>query len=57
MTRHTHTSLLLDAGASLKDVHDWLRYVSIKITMDTYAHLSKETKEKTVEKLAEHLNF
>ena len=56
VTRHTHASLLLDAGASLKDVQDRLRHASIKITMDTYGHLSKETKVQTVDKFVQHLN-
>ena len=57
VTRHTHASMLLESGVSMKEVQERLRHSSIKLTMDTYAHLTKETKEKTVEKLAEHLNF
>lgn len=57
VTRHTHASLLLDAGADMKEVQDRLRHASINMTMDTYGHLSKETKEKTIEKLVAHLNF
>ncbi len=56
VTRHTHASLLLDAGASIKEVQDRLRHASIRITMDTYGHLSKETKEQTVEKFVQHLD-
>lgn len=55
--RHTCASMLLDSGATMKDVQDRLRHSSITITMDTYGHLSKETKEKTVELLVKHLNF
>lgn len=55
VTRHTHASLLLDAGVSLKDVQDRLRHASIKITMDTYGHLSREKKEQTIEKFVQHL--
>jgi integrase len=57
VTRHTHASLLLDAGASMKEVQDRLRHAKISMTMDTYGHLSKETKDKTIEKLVAHLNF
>ena len=57
VTRHTHASMLLEAEASMKEVQERLRHSSIKLTMDTYAHLTKETKEKTVENLARHLNF
>nr|WP_321387353.1 tyrosine-type recombinase/integrase [uncultured Enterococcus sp.] len=56
VTRHTHASLLLDAGASMKEVQDRLRHAKISMTMDTYGHLSKETKDKTIEKLVAHLN-
>lgn len=49
--------MLLDSGASMKEVQDRLRHSSIKITMNHYSHLSKVTKEKTVEKLVKHLNF
>lgn len=57
VTRHTHASLLLDAGANMKEVQDRLRHSKISMTMDTYGHLSKETKEKTIEKLVAHLNL
>lgn len=57
VTRHTHASMLLDAGASMKEVQDRLRHTKISMTMDIYGHLSKETKEKTVEKLIQHLNY
>ena len=57
VTRHTHASMLLDAGADMKEVQDRLRHASISMTMDTYGHLSKETKDKAIEKLVAHLNF
>lgn len=56
VTRHTHASFLLDAGASMKEIQVRLRYSKISMTMDTYGHLGKETKEKTIEKLVAHLN-
>lgn len=45
--RHTHASLLLEAGASMKDVSDRLRHGSIVMTMDVYSHLTKEKKAST----------
>lgn len=57
VTRHTHASLLLESGASMKDVQDRLRHASIKMTMDIYSHLSQESKEKTVENFVKHLNI
>lgn len=56
-TRHTHASLLLDSGATMKEVQERLRHTKISQTLDVYGHLAKETKEKTVEKLVKHLNF
>ncbi|WP_025728479.1 tyrosine-type recombinase/integrase [Atopobacter phocae] len=46
--RHTHASLLLEAGASIKEVQDRLGHKDIKTTMDTYAHVTTDGKEKTV---------
>ena len=57
VTRHTHASLLLESGASMKEVQDRLRHASIKMTMDIYSHLSQESKEKTVENFVKHLNI
>lgn len=57
VTRHTHASLLLDSGATTKEVQDRLRHTKISQTMDVYSHLAKETKEQTVEKLVKHLTF
>lgn len=57
VTRHTHASMLLDAGASMKEIQERLRHSSITITMDVYGHLSKETKANTVDKLVKHLNL
>lgn len=57
VTRHTHASLLLDSGATMKEVQDRLRHSKISQTMDVYGHLAKETKEKTIEKLVQHLGL
>ena len=57
VTRHTHASLLLDAGANMKEVQERLRHSSITVTMDIYGHLSKETKKNTVEKFVNHLSM
>lgn len=57
VTRHTHASMLLDAGATMKEIQERLRHSSITITMDVYGHLSKETKAGTVDKLVKHLNL
>lgn len=57
VTRHTHASLLLDAGATMVEVQTILRHTKISQTIDIYSHLAKKTKEKTIEKLVQHLNI
>ena len=49
--RHTHTSLLIEAGANMKQVQARLGHSYIKTTMDIYTHLSKH--EYTYEFLVE----
>ena len=56
--RHTHASILLNAGLPYKEIHTRLGHSQISITMDTYSHLSKDNKknatsfyEKAIEKL------
>lgn len=44
--RHTHASLLLDAGIDLKTISERLGHSTIQQTMDTYTHVSKELDEK-----------
>lgn len=56
VTRHTHASLLLESGATMKEVQTRLRHSSIKMTMDIYSHLSQESKEKTVENFVNYVN-
>lgn len=48
--RHTHCSLLFEAGASIKEVQDRLGHADAKITMNIYAHVSKRSQEVAVQK-------
>lgn len=50
VTRHTHASFLIEAGANLKEVQTRLRHGSITMTMDVYGHLSKEYEASTLDK-------
>ncbi|MFW5437080.1 tyrosine-type recombinase/integrase [Paenibacillus apiarius] len=45
--RHTHASLLFEAGASIKEVQERLGHSDSKMTMDIYTHVTKAVKEKT----------
>jgi integrase len=47
--RHTHATICLEAGMSLKEVQERLGHSSIKTTGDVYAHVTENMKEKSVE--------
>jgi integrase len=47
--RHTHATLMLEAGASLKEVQERLGHSSIKITGDIYAHVTPNMQEKSAQ--------
>lgn len=46
--RHTHASLLLNAGIPYKELSYRLGHANISITLDTYSHLSKENEKRAV---------
>ncbi|MGE6515273.1 tyrosine-type recombinase/integrase [Lysinibacillus sphaericus] len=54
--RHTHCSLLFEAGASIKEVQERLGHTDVKTTMDIYTHVSKKTKASTIEKFDAYIN-
>lgn len=45
--RHTHSSLLFEADATIKEVQERLGHSDIKMTMNIYTHVTKTVKEKT----------
>ncbi|HEQ0512893.1 TPA: site-specific integrase [Streptococcus pyogenes] len=51
--RHTHASLLFEAGIPAKIAQERLGHAKIAITMDLYTHLSKKSKDNVADKLAE----
>lgn len=54
--RHTHCSLLFEAGASIKEVQERLGHTDVKTTMDIYTHVTKKTKASTIEKFDAYIN-
>ncbi|KGR82772.1 site-specific integrase [Lysinibacillus odysseyi] len=46
--RHTHTSLLIESGANMKQVQQRLGHSDIKTTMDIYTHLTAHAEKETV---------
>ncbi|MFJ7827609.1 tyrosine-type recombinase/integrase [Psychrobacillus sp. NPDC096623] len=55
--RHTHCSLLFEAGASLKEVQDRLGHSDVKTTMNIYAHVTKKAKEEAILKFASYIEM
>ena len=55
--RHTHCSLLFDAGVSIKDVKNRLGHSDIQTTMNIYAHVTKEQEKESAEKFAQFVGF
>ena len=56
--RHTHASLLLNAGLPYKEIQTRLGHSKISMTMDIYSHLSRDNKKKATsfyEKAIENL--
>lgn len=55
--RHTHCSLLFEAGASLKEVQVRLGHSDVKTTMDIYTHVTQKAKEEAVLKFSIYMNI
>lgn len=47
--RHTHATMLLEAGAKPKAIQDRLRHSRLATTMDTYSHVTRKLKDDTVD--------
>lgn len=55
--RHTHCSLLFEAGAKIKKVQDRLGHSDIQTTMNIYAHVTAKAKESAIQKFEEYLSI
>lgn len=47
--RHTHATLLIENEANMKDAHERLEHTDIRITMNTYAHVTPKMLKQTVD--------
>lgn len=48
--RHTHTSLLIEAGVGIKEIQQRLGHTDINTTMNIYAHMTANMEEKASQK-------
>lgn len=55
--RHSHASLLLQAGVPIKEVSERLGHKDVKITLEIYSHVMPEEAEKTADKFAQFVGF
>lgn len=53
--RHTHATMLLESGRTLKDVSTRLGHSSIEITSDLYIHVTEKRSRESVNKLVNYL--
>ncbi|RSK28523.1 site-specific integrase [Bacillus sp. HMF5848] len=54
--RHTHCSLLFEAGVGLKEVQDRLGHSDVQTTLNIYAHVSEKAKDDAVIKLGSFMS-
>lgn len=47
--RHTHATMLLEAGANIKDIQLRLGHSRLATTMDTYSHVTQKMKRESVQ--------
>lgn len=55
--RHTHATLLFEAGASIKEVQDRLGDADVDTVMNIYTHVSNEQRKSATEKLENYMSF
>lgn len=54
--RHTHCSLLFEAGIDMQNVKQRLGHSDIKTTMNIYAHVTKTERDKTADVFGDFMN-
>lgn len=55
--RHTHCSLLFEAGVPIKDVKERLGHSDIQTTMNVYTHVTQDSRDKSAQLFAKYANF
>lgn len=55
--RHTHATILTEAGASLVGIKQRLGHSGNDTTIDTYIHVTEKIKNETLEKFVEYMSY
>lgn len=55
--RHTHVSLLGEAGVPIKDIKERLGHSDIKITMNVYTHVTKDSKNESAKLFSKYMQL
>lgn len=55
--RHTHCSLLFEAGLSIQEVQYRLGHSNARTTLEIYSHVTKNQQERSADKFASYINF
>ncbi|PNQ80585.1 site-specific integrase [Paenibacillus sp. F4] len=55
--RHTHAVLMLESGASMKEVQERLGHASIEVTADIYAHITEFIEVRSIDNYAAYMNY
>ncbi|HLR79799.1 MAG TPA: tyrosine-type recombinase/integrase [Bacillota bacterium] len=55
--RHTHCTLLFEAGASLQEVQDRLGHSDSQTTYNIYTHITAEGQKKAVDSFSEFMKI
>lgn len=54
-TRHTHAVMMLEAGATMKEVQERLGHSSMQVTADIYSHVTNKMKTRSIELFDEYM--
>ena len=54
--RHTHATMMLEAGADYKEIQERLGHSKLATTMDTYSHVTKRIKKSAIDKFENYLS-
>ncbi|WP_322922930.1 site-specific integrase [Paenibacillus campi] len=54
--RHTHAVMMLESGASLKEVQEKLGHSSLDVSADVYSHITEKIERRSVDNFIAYLN-